>query len=273
MRINFLAVAYAILTTFALSTAAMAETQADMHDQACAEFKKADESLNKTYKKILADYKDEKAFLEKLKKAQRAWLAYRDAHLEAIYPEEDKTYYGSVFGMCACTDKKELTEQRTNELKKWIDGVMEGEVCRGSIKIQKARDTDAPANLTSAIQAYVKKPARPEFDYALADLNGDGSVDAVVLLKGSAWCGSGGCTLLILKGKQDGFEFISKSTITSEPIRISPEKSHGWRTLIVYTGGVGDVVMRFNGTKYPLNPSVQPKATKAQVKAAEIVLK
>jgi uncharacterized protein YecT (DUF1311 family) len=272
MRTNLLTVAYAILTTLALSTAAMAETQADMQEPACAEFKKADEALNKTYKKILADYKNEKAFLEKLKKAQRAWLAYRDAHLEAIYPEEDKTYYGSVFGMCACTAKQELTEQRTKELNKWIDGVMEGEVCGGSIKIQETRDTDAPANLTTAIQAYVKKPARPEFDYALTDLNGDGKVDAIVLLQGSQWCGSGGCTLLVFKGKQDGFEFISKSTITSH-VRVLPETKHGWKSLVVYTGGIGDVVMTFNGTKYPANPSMQPKATKAQVRAAEILLK
>src|SRR5262249_159078 len=35
---------------------------------------------------------------------------------------------------------------------------------------------------------------------------------------------------------------------------------------------VGDVVMRFDGKRYPLNPSVQPKATSAQTKAAETLL-
>lgn len=272
MIVKLLATVFAIMTAFALSTTAIAQTQADMQSQTCAEFKKADEALNKTYKRILADYKNEKTFLEKLKKAQRAWLAYRDAHLEAIYPEEDKSYYGSVFGMCACTDKKELTEQRTKELKKWLDGVIEGEVCGGSIKVQETRDTDTPSSLTAAIRAYIKKPERPEFDYALTDLNGDGKADAIVLLRGSQWCGSGGCTLLVFKGKQDGFEFISKSTITSH-IRVSPEIRHGWKTLLVHTGGIGDVVMQFNGAKYPSNPSMQPKATKAQASAAEIVLK
>jgi hypothetical protein len=145
----------------------------------------------------------------------------------------------------------------------------------GTIAAAETRSNEAPASLTAAIKAKIKEPGggSPEFDYALADLNGDGKADAIVLLKGSAWCGSGGCTLLVFKGKQDGFEFISKSTITSEPIRVSPEKIHGWKTLIVYTGGIGDVVMRFNGAKYPLNPSVQPKATKAQVRATETVLK
>jgi uncharacterized protein YecT (DUF1311 family) len=272
MRMMLLTTAYAIMTVFALSTTSTAQTQADIQDQACVELKKADDALNKTYKRILADYKNEKTFLEKLKKAQRAWLAYRDTHLEAIYPEEDKSYYGSVFGMCACTTQKELTEQRTKELRKWLDGVIEGEICGGSIKVQETRDTNTPSSLIAAIQAYVKEPGRPEFDYALTDLNGDGKADAIVLLRGSQWCGTGGCTLLIFKGKQEGFEFISNSTISSH-IRVSPEKRNGWKTLVVYTKGIGDVVMPFNGAKYPSNPSMQPKATKAQVSAAEVVLK
>lgn len=138
----------------------------------------------------------------------------------------------------------------------------------------ETRASEAPESLTTAIKAKIKEPGggRPEFDYALADLDGDGKPDAIVLLKGSAWCGSGGCTLLVFKGTKDDYKFISKSTIASEPIRVSLETRHGWKTLIVHTGGIGDVVMRFNGQKYPFNPSVQPKATKAQVRAAEIVL-
>lgn len=139
--------------------------------------------------------------------------------------------------------------------------------------VAETKVNEAPAILTAAIKAKIKKAGLPEFDYALADLNSDGIDDAIVLLKGPAWCGSGGCTMLVFKGEQDDFKFISKSTITSEPIRVSPEKRRGWKELIVYTGGIGDVVMHFNGEKYPFNPSVQPKATKAQVRAAEIVLK
>ncbi len=118
-------------------TSANAQTQADMQDESCGEFKKADADLNKTYKKILAEYKSDKVFLEKLKKAQKAWLTYRDAHIESIYPEEDKTYYGSVYGMCYCGAKQELTEQRTKMLKQWVKGVKEGDVCSGSIKTKE----------------------------------------------------------------------------------------------------------------------------------------
>jgi len=114
------------------------QTQGDMQDGTCGEFKKADAELNRTYKKILFDYKDDKNFLEKLKKAQRAWLTYRDAHIESVYPGEDKaTEYGSVYGMCYCTLKKDLTEQRIKLLKQWLIGTREGDVCSGSIKWKK----------------------------------------------------------------------------------------------------------------------------------------
>jgi hypothetical protein len=139
-----------------------------------------------------------------------------------------------------------------------------------------ARAQDAPPSLLAAVQGYAEKKGeseRPVFRYALADLNRDGLDDAIVLLLGGAWCGSGGCNMLVLRGGKDGFTVVSESTITSEPIRVSPEKSQGWNTLIVFSKGKGDVLMRFNGARYPLNPSTQPKATPAQVGAAQVVMK
>jgi uncharacterized protein YecT (DUF1311 family) len=116
---------------------ANAQTQLDLEEKACAELKKADNELNKVYKKVLAEYKDEKLFLEKLKKAQKAWLAYRDAHVESIYPESDTALqYGSAYGMCRCKELAELTRQRTKILKQWSNGVEEGDVCVGSRKFQ-----------------------------------------------------------------------------------------------------------------------------------------
>jgi hypothetical protein len=40
-------------------------------------------------------------------------------------------------------------------------------------------------------------PAAYEFEYALTDLNEDGIQDAVVLLTGQDYCGSGGCTMRV----------------------------------------------------------------------------
>ena len=135
---------------------------------------------------------------------------------------------------------------------------------------------EAPPALLSAVQDYVEKKGdheQPWFRYALVDLDGDGKDDVVVLLQGYNWCGSGGCTLLVFRGVKDKFIFVSGSTVTYEPIRVSPEKTHGWKTLIVYSKGKGDVLMRFDGKRYPLNPSIQPKATSAQLEAAQVVIK
>ena len=128
-------VSLTLLAVAALAGGLHAQTQAQMNPDACAAYKKADAALNDTYKKVVAGYAKDTLFLQKLKAAQRAWIAYRDAHLEALYPAADKqAEYGSMYSTCRCSALQEVTEQRTKELQKWIDGVPEGETCRGSIK-------------------------------------------------------------------------------------------------------------------------------------------
>ncbi len=112
-----------------------AQTQADLDQQSCGQFHKADASLNATYSRILKEYGKDAQFISKLKAAQRAWLAFRDADLEAWFPKPDKqAEYGTVYPMCRCTQLQELTEQRTKELRVWLDGIPEGDVCSGSVR-------------------------------------------------------------------------------------------------------------------------------------------
>ena len=110
-----------------------------------------------------------------------------------------------------------------------------------------------------------------KYEFSLFDLNGDGVQDAIVLFNNSEYCGSGGCTMEIYRGIKGRFKFISRSTITNPPIRALPEKHYGWRSLIV-SSRRGSVLMRFNGNKYPLNPSLQSIATPAQLKLAKTIL-
>ncbi len=115
-------------------------------------------------------------------------------------------------------------------------------------------------------------PASYEFDFALVDLNGDGIPDAIVLFTGPGNCGSEGCTLEILRGTKRGFEFISRSTISREPIQILAEKHFGWHSFTVSVSGGGakpcNALMRFNDRIYPPNPSTAPCATPAQLQSA-----
>jgi hypothetical protein len=115
-------------------------------------------------------------------------------------------------------------------------------------------------------------PASFEFDFALVDLNGDGIVDAIVSFKGPENCGSGGCNLEIFRGTKQGFEFVSGSTISREPIYIFAEKRSGWHSFSVSVGGGGakacNALMRFGAGKYPPNPSMTPCVTPVQLRSA-----
>ncbi len=141
-----------------------------------------------------------------------------------------------------------------------------------------ARAEPPPAQLTEALNKYIYQHItdvvyNDPFRFALEDLNGDGRADAIVLMSGPRWCGSGGCTMIVFQGVEDGFEFVSSSTVTSAPIRVLRKTTHGWRSLIVYSKKRGNVLIRFNGdVRYPGNPSMQPKASQADVNAASIAI-
>ena len=118
-----------------------------MTSSPCGQFHKADASLNATYSKILKEYGEDAQFVSKLTATQRAWLAFRDAELEARFPKPDKqAEYGTVYPVCCCMQLQELTEQRTKELRVWLDGIPEGDVCAGSVKRAGAgHSSTAPA--------------------------------------------------------------------------------------------------------------------------------
>jgi uncharacterized protein YecT (DUF1311 family) len=126
-----------------------AQTQGELDEQACDQFHKADVALNETYSKILKEYAKDQQFIAKLKTAQRAWLAFRDAELEALYPKDNKqAEYGTVYPMCHCSELQFLTEARTKELQRWIEGTIEGDVCAGSLRIAQRRQSEIENDAT-----------------------------------------------------------------------------------------------------------------------------
>jgi uncharacterized protein YecT (DUF1311 family) len=111
-----------------------AQTQLEMRKEACDRFAKADAELDRVYRKILVRSANDAALVAKLQAAQRAWLSFRDAHLESLYPNPDPMAYGSVNPMCRCAVLEELTAQRAKQLNDlWVKGTPEGNVCAGSM--------------------------------------------------------------------------------------------------------------------------------------------
>jgi uncharacterized protein YecT (DUF1311 family) len=123
---------------------ARAGTQLELNQCAALEFEAADQELNTVYQSVIQKHEANEAFLEKLRVAQRAWIAFRDAELEAMFPHKDEPrYYGSVFPLCWHNYLAKVTEERTRKLRRWIEGVEEGDVCAGSLPVKNASGEQA----------------------------------------------------------------------------------------------------------------------------------
>ena len=121
-------------------------------------------------------------------------------------------------------------------------------------------------DVESFLRSYVAHGARPiggiKYRGTLVDLNRDGKSEAVVRLEDPQWCGSGGCTTLVLSRESDGYTLTSRITITQLPIRVLATSHNGWRDLGVGVAGGGEaaheVALAFDGRSYPTNPSLAP---------------
>lgn len=77
-----------------------ASTQSELNQCASEEAKRVDAELNAIYTKLLARLAKHPLAAAKLRAERSAWLKYRDAYVNAMYPEEDKQIsYGSMFPM------------------------------------------------------------------------------------------------------------------------------------------------------------------------------
>lgn len=121
--------------------------------------------------------------------------------------------------------------------------------------------------LTMFVRSYASKSPAPDEDtryaYSKVSLSGRKRDEVIVYLMGRQWCGSGGCSALILEPRGSSYRLITKTTITQLPIRVLETQTNQWRDIGVQVSGGGiqkgyEARLRFNGRKYPSNPSVPP---------------
>jgi hypothetical protein len=89
------------------------------------------------------------------------------------------------------------------------------------------------------------------FEY---DLNDDGKKEIFVGLFGTYFCGSGGCTQYLLDNQGN---IITVFSVAGNPVVIDNNKTNGWKDLFIYSGKK-DRIVKFDGKKYPSNPSTLP---------------
>jgi len=94
-----------------------ANTQSEMTACVSDEAARVDAKLKTTYRALLARVTSQPEALAKIKAAERAWIAYRDAYIEATYPAEDKAIeYGSIYPLDVNLLRAKLTRRQVAAL-------------------------------------------------------------------------------------------------------------------------------------------------------------
>jgi hypothetical protein len=98
---------------------------------------------------------------------------------------------------------------------------------------------------------------------AVVHLRDDNSQQVIVYLMGRAWCGSSGCTTVLLVPSHSSYRVLTEFSIVRLPIRVLDTRSHGWNDLGVWVQGGGiqpgyEARLSFDGKEYPSNPTVPP---------------
>lgn len=115
----FASISYAEETAFKCNPEG---NQAELNQCSYDRYQAADKQLNATWKKLMAKFKDDKTATAKLKTAQKAWIVFRDAEIEAMFACEaqDRTCWGSMEPMLRNGELTTLTQARTARLQKYI---------------------------------------------------------------------------------------------------------------------------------------------------------
>jgi hypothetical protein len=136
--------------------------------------------------------------------------------------------------------------------------------------------------LRKFLQHYEGNPASANesttrYSAAFVDLKDDGTAHVIVYLLSPDWFGSGGCSVLILAPAGESYKIITRTTVTQPPIRVLSTKTNGWHDLGVGVGGGGirqgyEARLRFNGRKYPGNPTAPPAQRLRQKAEGKVVI-
>lgn len=98
-----------------------AKTQTEMNACAGQEAARVDAELNEVYRKLVSQAASQQEAVAKIKAAERAWIAYRDAYMDAMYPAKDKqAEYGSIYPMEAALLRAKLTQRQVTALKELL---------------------------------------------------------------------------------------------------------------------------------------------------------
>src|SRR6185312_637047 len=141
---------------------------------------------------------------------------------------------------------------------------------------QKSISSHPSEPLMAYLRSYLSQRGRvaPDTTTRITSVDvktyGGNAEENIVYVSGQGWCGSGGCTMLILEPAGSSFKVLSKVTIVQLPIRLLPSVSHAHPDIGVIVSGGGimpgyEAVLSFDGESYPRNPSLPPARKAAAI--------
>lgn len=146
------------------------------------------------------------------------------------------------------TSKVPVFDMPSAQTLRMLSLVAVGVMCAagGPSSSENGQRAEAEASLRASLQNYVSNRwGRPDGDTnytaKFVDLNGDGRSEAVVLVSGQYWCGTGGCPLWVLTPRNSSWSMVTQAPIVRAPIRLLPSRSRGWSDL--------SAMLRFDGTR------------------------
>ena len=111
--------------------------------------------------------------------------------------------------------------------------------------------------------------------YNKVDLNDDQIPETFVYLVGPSVCGTGGCSALLLEEKAGAYSVRSCFSLVRTPVIIQNETTNGWKNIVMYVAGGGIEPgyhqLKFDGERYPSNPSVEPVVKEENLKGIGII--
>lgn len=166
-----------------------------------------------------------------------------------------------IYVSCKTDSKKAIDQKEVTEID--TIAVKNNDIESRSKYVRQSTDEQTANNIKNfLVNDFLKddlsflKDNDRKFQFYKIDLNGDGNDEIFVRFMGPYFCGSGGCTFLLL----DKYgEIITRFTVTRAPIFVESNKINDWSLLLVKDSGVFKE-LTFKDGSYPSNPSMLPKA-------------
>ena len=139
------------------------------------------------------------------------------------------------------------------------------------LSAQSSSLTPQERGLRRSLQNYVdgrdSRHEKTRIAVAFVDLNGDRQQEALVYVMGRQRCGTGGCSLWILRRVRRGWRMVGQTATVNAPIRVLDSRSHGWRDIGLIERFNAyrryEAIWSYSGGRYPYGEEAELRGRRA----------